>query len=134
MKYQGEVRAMADTTFIVHSDWLDSLKELPIEEQDKIIADTIRYGLDREIIHGDDPRVQAFVKMKSKDIDYSKEKYEQKKYMAQGAGRRKVIDDKAIWELAQQGNTSAKIAEILGVSKSSVDHSIGWKKRREFLF
>ena len=125
---------MADTTFIVHSDWLDSLKELPIEEQDKIIADTIRYGLDREIIHGDDPRVQAFVKMKSKDIDYSKEKYEQKKYMAQGAGRRKVIDDKAIWELAQQGNTSAKIAEILGVSKSSVDHSIGWKKKREFLF
>ena len=125
---------MADTTFIVHSDWLDSLKELPIEEQDKIIADTIRYGLDREIIHGDDPRVQAFVKMKSKDIDDSKEKYEQKKYMAQGAGRRKVIDDKAIWELAQQGNTSAKIAEILGVSKSSVDHSIGWKKRREFLF
>lgn len=125
---------MADTTFIVHSDWLDSLKELPIEEQDKIIADTIRYGLDREIIHGDDPRVQAFVKMKSKDIDYSKEKYEQKKYMAQGAGRRKVIDDKAIWELAQQGNSSAKIAEILGVSKSSVDHSIGWKKRREFLF
>ena len=69
---------MADTTFIVHSDWLDSLKELPIEEQDKIIADTIRYGLDREIIHGDDPRVQAFVKMKSEDIDYSKEKYEQK--------------------------------------------------------
>ena len=125
---------MADTTFIVHSDWLDSLKELPIEEQDKIIDDTIRYGLDREIIHGDDPRVQAFVKMKSKDIDYSKEKYEQKKYMAQGAGRRKVIDDKAIWELAQQGNSSAKIAEILGVSKSSVDHSIGWKKRREFLF
>ena len=125
---------MADTTFIVHSDWLDSLKELSIEEQDKIIADTIRYGLDREIIHGDDPRVQAFVKMKSKDIDYSKEKYEQKKYMAQGAGRRKVIDDKAIWELAQQGNSSAKIAEILGVSKSSVDHSIGWKKRREFLF
>lgn len=125
---------MADTTFIVHSDWLDSLKELPIEEQDKIIADTIRYGLDREIIHGDDPRVQAFVKMKSKDIDYSKEKYEQKKYMAQGAGRRRVIDDKAIWELAQQGNSSAKIAEILGVSKSSVDHSIGWKKRREFLF
>ena len=125
---------MADTTFIVHSDWLDSLKDLPIEEQDKIIADTVRYGLEREIIHGNDPRVQAFVKMKSKDIDYSKEKYEQKKYMAQGAGRKKMIDDRASWELAQQGNTSAKIAEILGVSKSSVDHSIGWKKRREFLF
>lgn len=133
MKCQ-EALTLADTTFIVHSDWLDSLKELPVEEQDKIIADTVRYGLDRDIIHGNDPRVQAFVKMKSKDIDFSKEKYEQKKYMAQGAGRRKMIDDRAIWELAQQGNTSAKIAEILGVSKSSVDHSIGWKKRREFLF
>ena len=129
-----EALTLADTTFIVHSDWLDSLKELPVEEQDKFIADTVRYGLDRDIIHGNDPRVQAFVKMKSKDIDFSKEKYEQKKYMAQGAGRRKMIDDRAIWELAQQGNTSAKIAEILGVSKSSVDHSIGWKKRREFLF
>ncbi len=133
MKCQ-EALTLADTTFIVHSDWLDSLKDLPVEEQDKIIADTVRYGLDRDIIHGNDPRVQAFVKMKSKDIDFSKEKYEQKKYMAQGAGRRKMIDDRAIWELAQQGNTSAKIAEILGVSKSSVDHSIGWKKRREFLF
>lgn len=125
---------MADTTFIVHSDWLDSLKGLTVEEQDKIIADTVRYGLERDTVHDSDPRIQAFVKMKSKDIDYSKEKYEQKKYMAQGAGRKKVIDDKAIWELAQQGNTSAKIAEILGVSKSSVDHSVGWKKRREFLF
>lgn len=133
MKCQ-EALTLADTTFIVHSDWLDSLKDLPVEEQDKIIADTVRYGLDRDIIHGNDPRVQAFVKMKSKDIDFSKEKYEQKKYMAQGAGRRKMIDDRAIWELAQQGNTSAKIAEILGVSKSSVDHSVGWKKRREFLF
>lgn len=125
---------MADTTFIVHSDWLDSLKGLTVEEQDKIIADTVRYGLERDTVHDNDPRIQAFVKMKSKDIDYSKEKYEQKKYMAQGAGRKKVIDDRAIWELAQQGNTSAKIAEILGVSKSSVDHSVGWKKRREFLF
>lgn len=123
---------MADVTFVVHSDWLDSLKELPVEEQDKIIADTVRYGLDRDIAHGDDTRVQAFVKIKSKDIDFSKEKYEQKKYMAQGAGRKKMINDRSIWELAQQGYPSVKIAEILGVSKSSVDHSIGWKKRKEF--
>ena len=45
------------TRYLVKPYNIDSLKELPIEEQDKIIADTIRYGLDREIIHGDDPRV-----------------------------------------------------------------------------
>jgi hypothetical protein len=27
-----EALTLADTTFIVHSDWLDSLKELPVEE------------------------------------------------------------------------------------------------------
>ena len=39
---------MADT-FIVHKEWLDSIMALPIEQQDKIIAEVVRYGTRREL-------------------------------------------------------------------------------------
>ena len=34
---------MADITFVVHSEWLESIKGLPLEQQDKIIAEIDRY-------------------------------------------------------------------------------------------
>jgi DNA-binding CsgD family transcriptional regulator len=34
-------------------------------------------------------------------------------------------------KLALQGKNSTEIAEILGVSKSSIDHSEGWKQRKK---
>lgn len=120
-------------SFIVYSDWLDSIKGLPIEQQDKIIADTIRYGLGREQIYNADPVVASFVKMKSRDISISKEKYEQKKNLAKQAGRKKQIDDEIIFDLACEGKSSAEIATLLGISKSSVDHSDGWRNRKKFL-
>ena len=44
---------MADNnvTFVVHKDWLDSIKDLPIEQQDKIIAEFVRYGPEMELQH-----------------------------------------------------------------------------------
>lgn len=118
---------------ILFSDWLDSFKDLPIEQQDKIIADTVRYGLGRDQIYATDPIVTSFVKMKSRDIDNLKERYEQKKIMAQKAGRKKSVDDEAIFKLAYEGKSSAEIAQILGISKSSVDHSDGWRDRKKYL-
>lgn len=130
IKYQG-VCLVADISFVLHSDWLDSLLNLPVEEQDKVIADTVRYGLGREIVYADDPYVQTMVKMKAKDIDYSKEKYELKKKLAAMGGRQKKVNDKQVWDLAQQGLKAAKIAELLGCAKSSIDHNLGWKMRKQ---
>ena len=31
-------------TFVFYGEWLDNIKDLPVEEQDKIIADVVRYG------------------------------------------------------------------------------------------
>ena len=80
---------MTDITFVVHSEWLDCIANLPVEQQDKIIAEIIRYGTGVEMAHSDDAITQAFVNMVKGRIDYSKDKYAQKVEAGTTAGRKK---------------------------------------------
>lgn len=127
---------MADITFVVHSDWLDCIKDLPLEQQDKIIADFVRYGTEIEMVHKDDSYTQAFVNILKGRIDFSKEKYKTKVNGGSAPKKTKKVNDEAILDLARQGKKSSEIAEILGICKSSVDHSPGWinRKNDEFVF
>ena len=119
-----------DVTFIVHREWLDSIKNLPIEQQDKIIAEFVRYGTDLGLKHPDDALTQSFVNILKSRIDFSKNKYEKKVQAGKSAGRKKKVNDDEILRLALGGMKSAEIAEKLGVSKSTIDHSDGWKRRK----
>lgn len=119
-----------DVTFIVHREWLDSIKNLPIEQQDKIIAEFVRYGTDLGLKHPDDALTQSFVNILKSRIDFSKNKYEKKVQAGKNAGRKKKVDNDEILRLALGGMKSAEIAEKLGVSKSTIDHSDGWKRRK----
>lgn len=119
-----------DVTFIVHREWLDSIKNLPIEQQDKIIAEFVRYGTDLGLKHPDDALTQSFVNILKSRIDFSKNKYEKKVQAGKSAGRKKKVDDDEILRLALRGMKSVEIAEKLGVSKSTIDHSDGWKRRK----
>ena len=119
-----------DVTFIVHREWLDSIKNLPIEQQDKIIAEFVRYGTDLGLKHPDDALTQSFVNILKSRIDFSKNRYEKKVQAGKSAGRKKKVDDDEILRLALGGMKSAEIAEKLGVSKSTIDHSDGWKRRK----
>ena len=119
-----------DVTFIVHREQLDSIKNLPIEQQDKIIAEFVRYGTDLGLKHPDDALTQSFVNILKSRIDFSKNKYEKKVQAGKSAGRKKKVDDDEILRLALGGMKSAEIAEKLGVSKSTIDHSDGWKRRK----
>ena len=121
---------MADT-FIVHKEWLDNIAGLPIEQQDKVIGEFVSYVVGLDSAHNDDAVVQAFVNMLKGRIDYSKEKYQQKVDMSKTAGRKTKINDQQIYDLAKSGKTSTEIASMLEVSKSAVDHSEGWKRRKE---
>lgn len=122
---------MADVTFVVHKEWLDNIQGLPVETQDKVIAEFVRYGCGEPLKHSDDPGVMSLVNMLKSRIDYSKDKYNQKIEAGKGPRRKKKVDDTEIYLLAQEGKTSAEIAEILGCSKSSIDHSDGWRRRKE---
>ena len=119
------------STFIVHKDWLDSILTLPVEQQDRIIGDFVRYGVGNDLEHTNDPITASFVNLLKGRIDYSVNEYEKKLKMSKTAGRKKKINDLDVYELAREnpGYTSQDIANILGVSKSSIDHSDGWKNR-----
>ena len=118
-------------TFVVHKEWLDSIAGLPCDTQDSIIAEFVRYGSGLDPAHPADAIAQSFVNILKNRIDYSKDQYAKKVAMGKTAGAKKKIDDRQIYELAQEGKTATEIATILNISKSSVDHSDGWRKRRE---
>ena len=118
-------------TFIVHKEWLDNIAGLPVEMQDKIIADFVRYGVGLNLAHSEDPVTQSMVNMLKNRIDYSKEQYAKKVEMGKSAGRKKKLDDKQVYDLAREGRSASEVAELLGVSKSAVDHSEGWRQRKQ---
>lgn len=129
---------MADITFIVHSDWLKQIANIPVEMQDKVIADMVRHGCEMDMQHEDDCIVNALVKGFQDRIDYSKDKYQAKVEAGNTSGRKKKVDDNVVRQMALEGKTSQQIANYLGVSKSTIDHSAGWKSRKhkndEFVF
>ena len=120
-----------ENRFVFYGEWLDSIAGLPVETQDKIIAEIVRYGSNREFEHSEDMMVAMAVNFTKGAIDNAKAEYLKKVQAGSNYGRKKSVDDKAIYELAQQGKRSEDIAKSLGISKSSVDHSDGWKKRKE---
>ena len=118
-------------TFIVHKEWLENISGLPTEMQDKIIADFVRYGVGLNLAHSEDPVTQSMVNMLKNRIDFSKEQYAKKVEMSKSAGRKKKLDDQQIYDLAREGRSASEVAELLGVSKSAVDHSEGWRQRKQ---
>lgn len=121
---------MEDITFVVHREWLENIKGLPVEQQDKIIAEIVRYGVELESQHKDDMMTQALVNMVKGRINFSKDKYEQKVEMSKTAGRKKTVDNNAIREYIGMGLTAAQIAERMGCSTSSINHSEAWRNRK----
>lgn len=120
-------------TFIMRGEWLQNIAGMPIEMQDKVIAEIVRYGTGQELVYTDDYVISSIVNMVKGSIDFSIDNYEQKVMNGQKGGRKKKIDDDQIYELARKGMTAQEIADELGVSKSSVDKSEGWKRRKQTL-
>lgn len=120
-------------TFIMRGEWLQNIAGMPIEMQDKVIAEIVRYGTGQELVYTNDYVISSIVNMVKGSIDFSIDNYEQKVMNGQKGGRKKKIDDDQIYELARKGMTAQEIADELGVSKSSVDKSEGWKRRKQTL-
>lgn len=120
-------------SFVFKKKWIDKIEALPVEQQNQILAEIVRYGTGAEMKYGGDAYISSLVKMVTDEIDFSKEKYSERLVMSQFGGRKKKVDDEQVLRLALEGKNSTEIAEILGVSKSSIDHSEGWKKRKSIV-
>ena len=124
---------MAVNSFVFKRKWIEKIAALPVEQQDQIIAEIARYGVGLPLQRDSDAYIASMVKLVTDEIDFSKEKYQERLVMSQFAGRKKKVDDEQVLRLALEGKNSTEIAEILGVSKSSIDHSEGWKKRKKVI-
>lgn len=124
--------------FVFYGEWLENIKGLPDEQQMKIIYDMVQYGTGNEPQFQNDPVVAMGLNFVKGAIDKSKQDYINKINNGNSYGRKKVVDNNEIYNLAKNGMNSTQISEELGISKSSVDHSEGWKKRKkkdvEFVF
>lgn len=123
-------------TFIVRGEWLENIETLPLDMQDKVLAEIVRYGTRKPTMYDDDPVIFSIVNAYKGRIDNTIQDYENKVTMSKTAGRKKKIDDKKVYELARKGMTAQEVAEELGLSKSSIDKSEGWRNRKndEFVF
>ena len=120
-------------SFVFKRKWIEKIAALPGEQQDQILSEIVRYGTGVELKYKSDPVINSMVKLITDEIDFSKEKYSERLVMSQFAGRKKKVDDGQVLRLALEGKNSTEIAEILGVSKSSIDHSEGWKRRKQVI-
>ena len=124
---------MADVEkrFVFYGEWLNNIKSLDQATQDKVIADIVRYGTNEDMFYSDDPVVSTIVNFTKGAIDHSKDEYLKKVMAGKTNGRKKSVDDDQILKLAREGKTAGQIAELLNLSVSSVNHSEGWKRRKE---
>lgn len=134
-RYRGRGNRVDNTKdlhrFVFYGEWLENIKGLPVEEQMKIVYDMVQYGTGNEPQFQDDPMVMMGLNFVKGAIEKSKQDYINKVNNGNNYGRKRVVNDNEIYNLAKNGMSSAQISEELGISKSSVDHSVGWKRRKE---
>ena len=123
-------------TFVMRGEWIDNIATLPADIQDKVLADIVRFGTGRPTLYDNDPIIFSLVNGYKGSMTNTTNEYLKKIEMSKTAGRKKKIDDKKIYALAREGKTAQEVADTLGVSKSTIDKSDGWKNRKneEFVF
>ena len=121
-------------TCILRGEWIDNVSTLPVDIQDKVLADIYRFGTGRPTLHDDDPIVFSLVNGYKGSMMNTTNEYLKKLEMSKTAGRKKKLDSQKVYALAREGKTAQEIADELGVSKSSIDKSEGWKNRKEEQF
>ena len=114
----------------MRGEWIRNIATLPLELQDKVLAEIVRYGTRQQTMYDDDPIIFSLVNGYKGSIDNTANDYLRKIEMSKTAGRKKKIDDQRVYELAREGKTAQEVADELGVSKSAIDKSDGWRNRK----
>ena len=114
---------------IVMKNWLDNIKNVCSKEQMKEICyGILMYGLYDEKTESSDPMVQMGLNFVLPQISNMLNAYESSKEYGKTHGKKKIVDDDKVYELACQGLSGLKIAEELGVGKTTIYDSDGWKR------
>ena len=121
---------MIERTFIFYPDWLNFIERISNEKDKLDLYDIIAsYGCHGEYSNKNSMMTAVFESLIKPKIDIAQGRYEEKVTMGKNYGRKKIVDDTAVKQLAQEGMRAKDIAEKLNVSVDTVYHSDGWKNR-----
>ena len=102
-------------TFIMRGEWLDNIETLPLDMQDKVLAEIVRYGTKKPTKYDDDPIIFSLVNAYKGRIDSTAQDYAKKVEMSKTAGRKKKLDDNKILVAATEMNTSEEIDKYVSL-------------------
>jgi hypothetical protein len=123
---------MSRAKVVIMKDWLDLIEKRCSSDQVKEICyKLLQYGLNEKYEESEDLVVNIMLDTFCPQIDAMQETYRERVVQASRGGRPAALDNKMVWELAKQGLTGTDIAEKLGVPKSTVYSSAGWRNRNE---
>jgi len=111
-------------TFVFYSEWLDSISNLPVDQQDKIIGEWARHGCKRPLRHlEDEPLLSSFAAQRFGAIDASQDKYEKRVAAGKAGGRKATYDVQKATEMKRSGlYTNQEIADAVGIGVSTINH------------
>lgn len=119
---------------VIMSNWLEQFKDCSLEQQKEICYGMLMYGIKEEYIKSDDPVVNVALNFITPQIDAMQDIYDKQVKTGRQGGRPGKIDNKKVWELAREGKNGSQISEELGVPKTTIYSSEGWKKRNDINF
>lgn len=120
---------------LIYEDWLKPAKFMNEEERAEYYYLVLRHRVSGDVRPEDahHPIVASNLIGVLKQIDRANETRDQKSTLGAMGGRPQKSSDIEIWTWAQTHpkGTSKQAAEALGVSKSTIDHSEGWRCRKD---
>lgn len=111
-------------TFVFYSEWLDSIENLSVDQQDKIIGEWARHGCKRPLKHlEDEPLLSSFAAQRFGAIDASQDKYEKRVAAGKTGGRKVTYDVQKATEMKRSGlYSNQEIADTVGIGVSTINH------------
>ena len=125
---------MRDSVVIMRN-WIEQVESLCNEEQlRELCYNLLKYGLYEEYIESKDPAVNMALRFITPQIDAMQEDYQKKIASGAKGGKACKVDNEKIWKMARDGISGGKIAEELGLPRSTVYSSAGWRAREKEQF
>lgn len=121
---------MTKRSFIFYPDWLDFIDRIG-NEKDKLdlYQIIVSYGCHGEYSTENSMMSAVFESLIKPKIDVAQDNYLQSISNGKNFGRKKIVDDEVVSELAKSGMKAKEIAAQLGISEAAIYHSEGWKRR-----
>ena len=122
---------MANSSMIFMKHWLNKMEDLTEEQKGKVCYCALKYGLLGVDEPPNDPVAKMAYNFIVPQINEIQKKFTTAQNKGHAGGRPKKISDQQVWDMAHnQHMTGAEIAKNLGVPKTTVYSSEGWRQRK----